>query len=213
MAIVGPVSIGGAFQRNALTLQIPIAAAVPAGAFVIVVVGTNAPDTANITLSDGTANSYFEQVQSQPPGAQAMLDVFLVQNALAVASGNITITSDTHADFAAEAYYFTGAYGELVYSNVEWFTTATTTPSMDTQALPNFMCFACDGIIGPSSDAFTNDPSWGPIVRSAVATATVTVRACSRPAVASGPNAYASYPWNPVLGTARRSIGFTCSFN
>jgi len=209
MSIAGPFTAGGAFQRNVLSLSFHPSQAIPAGALMFLVVGTNAADTTTITIGDGTANVYNQQVGSQQPGTTASLFVFFVDpkasHALTTGS-NITITSSARSDFAASLYFFTGAGGFLDGSDVEWFNT--TTPSFNCHSFAGDTLFAMLGVAGPSTDGFTQDANWGADVLSGIATTTFTVHGTSRQAPTTGQSTYA-----PTLATLRRSVGCVLSFS
>jgi hypothetical protein len=208
MAPSGPFGCGGAFRRNVLSMSWSPIVNVPAGAFVILCVGTNAPDTTVFTVNDGAGNSYFQQVGSQQPGSGASLFVFLAQNASAIAmTRTITLTSDHRADFVAAMYYFTGALGSLSGTDVEWNSSAT--PHYTVSANDNDSLFAALGVAGASTDGFTQDPNgWGADIPPGFATTTFTIHACGKTAGAAG-----KYSWNPTLGVARQSVGLLMSFN
>lgn len=210
---MNPVTIGGAFQRNVTSVSFNPSVALPSGALLFLSMGTNAPNTANITIADtvvgpnSTKNAYGLIVNSQQPATSVTLWVFLVIKALALATTDtITLTSNTQADYALSGYYFPTGDGSLLGSDVEWFNS--TTPHYQVFAQSGMQLFALLGVAGPSTDTFTQDAAWGPDVPSGITTTTFTVRACGRTAT-SGTG---QYTWSPTLQTARQSVGFVCSF-
>jgi len=207
--MANPTSIGGAFQRNVTSLTFHPSAALPAGALLFLSVGTNAPDTATITIQDTQGNNYQTQVASQQPGtsAQFLVNLVVPQGAKALTTADtITLTSSARADFAMSGYFFTGVQGGLFSSDVEWFNATNLSYSVNAQA--GMQLFATLGVAGPSTDTFTQDAAWGPDVLSGIATTTFTVHASGRLAPTDG-----AYTWNPTLGTARRSVGLLVAFN
>jgi len=202
-----PISIGGAFRRNVFSLSFNPSVALPPGALLFLALGTDAPDTAVITVTDSVDNLYSQIVNSQQPGSSVSLFVFIAPKVLGLStSQTITITSNIRSDFALSGYYFPSGDGSVSGADVEWF--STTAPHYAVQAQSGMQLFALLGVAGPSNDTFTQDAAWGPDVPSGVPTTTFTVRACGRMAS----NGAGQYTWNPTLQSARQSVGFVCAF-
>ena len=207
-----PISIGGVVGRNVNSLTFNPSVAVPAGALLFISVGTNAGDSANITIADSivlpaTPNAYSILVNSAQQGTNAALFLFISPIVTSLStSQTITLNSNIRADYGISGYLFTGLTGAVLSCDVEWF--ATTTPVYNIPlAQAGMQLFGVVALAGPSSDVFTQDPNWGPDVTSGLQSTTITIHGCGRMAPTAG-----SYSWAPILGTARQSVGFACAF-
>lgn len=208
MSISGPVICGDFSQNNKTSLTFNPLAAVPAGALIWIVAGSNVSDSANLTFTDTQGNNYELQAFNQLPGTGVTFIEALVRNANALATTDtITLTSDTRANFDGAMYFHTGALGNIFSRDVEFFQTVNPIANVSAQA--GMELFGAIAVAGPSSDAFTNDVNFGPDQKIKLATTNATIHASDRsPVPVAGP-----YSFAPVLGTARKSMIILHAFN
>lgn len=210
---LGPFLAGGVSRNNQFNASITPGVAIPAGAMVWVVGGSNVVDTAVISIRDSVNNIDFvlNSFVQLPGVAGSIIVASLVVPQGIPANGAITLTSDTRANWDLNCVYFTGAEGAVFSITSPISTVAITNPSGAVKAQPNMNLFAMLAVLGPSSDGFTQDPLWGTDQKGNVARTNVTVHACGR-IVPANADELADYTYAPTLGVARRCMTFVASF-
>lgn len=202
--IEGPFLVGSAFRRNQqpnTPITFAPVTAVPAGAFLVAVLGSSAPDSEPITITDSAGNVYQMNVASQKPGTPLTCVVQLCyEPSLPVPlSGQISMVCGVRCDFGGAVYYFTGAQNYLYSRTIEWGETAT--PSAIVPVRAGMSSFATLAVAGPDNDVFTQDPNgWSQDIKTGLNTINVTIHATAKHGLAEGNVTYA-----PTLGSARQS--------
>lgn len=203
--IEGPFLVGSAFRRNQqpnTPFGFSPVTPVPAGAFLFAVLGSSAPSTEEITVTDSAGNVYVAQVSSQKPGTPFSNIVQVCYDpALPVpTSGQISFSCRVRADFGGAMYFFTGAQNYLYSSSVIW--DDTTTPKAVVPVRDGMSAFASLAVAGPDNDVFTQDPNgWLPDIKAGLNTINTTIHATAKHGLATGDVAY-----QPTLGSARASV-------
>ena len=207
MPASGPFLSGSFSQNNRTSITFSPSLAIPAGALIWLIAGTDVADTETVTVTDSAGNEYVNQVFVAPPGVPGTILVAVARNAIALpTSGSVTLSSSARGNFDGVLYHHTGARGEIFSTDIQYFDTGTT-PVARCYAQAGMTLFGTVAVRGPSADGFTPDPNWGPDQKINIQTTNVTVHASGRVADARDWFTYA-----PVLGNARRSLIFAGSF-
>jgi hypothetical protein len=217
MAISGPTLLGSAFARNQTAntpLSFNAAASVPAGSFVVLLWGTDAPDTATCQVTDAAANSWVQMVQSTDPSATALMtNVFICQVANQINAGQaISMQCSVRASYGGAAYRFDGSHGSLTGSLVKWSREWAATPQA-----PNGQIFARTGqsifaalaVGGPATDLFTQDAAFGADQTVSASGFNMTLHATARHNVPGDAN----YSYAPTLNATRQGTMVLLSFS
>lgn len=204
----GPNLIGSNNTNNGFSIAVTAAAAVPAGALILVALATSAPDVTNLTCTDTVGNTYEIQVASQPPGSSTSLFIFYAKNAIAIPIGGvITVTAPLRFSIVGGAMYYTGVQGNFTSSDCEWFTGTACSYTVNVYAGDNLL--ALMSVNGPTADGFTQATGWGTDLGASVGgNNSYAVHGGAKVAVAAGTETYA-----PTLGRAKQSVGFLLAFN
>lgn len=203
----GPIFAGEFSENNKTSFSFSPSVAIPSGAFLWLGLGSQVIDTANVTITDSQNNPWTIQAFNQLPGANATIlvaYVLLGPNGLST-TDTITITSDTRANWDGLIEYFTGVEGAVNAADLEFSTN--TTPQTNIRGAPGNTLLSILAVLGPSSDAFTPDPNWGPDQKMRIASTQATIHSCGATAPTLG-----IYPYAPILGTARTAYTFSASF-
>jgi hypothetical protein len=217
MTIAGPTIIGSAFQRNQTAnspLSFTASQAVPAGSMLIILWGTDAPDTATCQVSDAAANDWVQMVQSADPNAAGfMCNVFFAFKAKAISAGQqISMQCSVRASYGGVCYMFTGCQGSLYSSTVKWSSEWSATPLAPNgivTARQGQSIFAGLAVAGPSGDVFTNDASFEADQSVGAGTFNATMHGSAR----HGIPADGQYTYAPTLNAARQGIMALLAFS
>lgn len=221
----GPTLAGGVSRNNQFTATITPGVIIPAGAMVWVIGGTNASDSAVLSIKDSVNNVEFNQQAfvSLPGVSGAIVAAYLVVPQSIPAAGTITLTSDTRGNWDLNCVYFTGVEGDVYSQDTQISTVAITNPSTSTRARPAMNLLSLLAVLGPSTDGFTQDPAWGTDQKGSVARTNVTVHASGRAVPSNAPDWDGQtpgaagplppfYTYSPTLGTARRTLVYSAAF-
>lgn len=224
MTIAGPTLVGSAFGRNQ-TANSPLtfhpAATVPVGSFLVLLLGTDAPDTSTCALSDNKGNSYAAQVNltSDPNNPGFAVSVFFCTQTTVqlLTTDTISMSCDVRSSYGGAMYSFSGtqnaANGGGVYSlltkfSSEWSATPLN-PNGTVLARTGDSVFSCLAVAGPNNDVFTQDTNgWAADLQSAAGNFNAALHATAKHNIASDGNV----SWSPTLNNARNAVMAMFSF-
>lgn len=223
MTIAGPSLVGSAFGRNQAgnsPLTFHPAATVPVGSFLVLLLGTDAPDTSTCTLSDSKGNSYVAQVNltSDPnnPGLSVSVFFCIQTTVQLLTTDTISMNCDVRSSYGGAMYSFSGtqnaANGGGVYSMLTKFASEwSATPLNPNGAVParaGDSVFACLAVGGPNNDVFTQDTGWAADLQAAAGNFNATLHATAKHNIASD----GSVSWSPTLNNSRNAVMCMFSF-